>query len=80
MKKRRTLEEDEVVGVAVVLFKGEPGGIVVLYLAYGGGELCPGVLDRGVGADLGGQCMAWIYRRTFLGGRCGGGVSGDVHA
>lgn len=52
-RERRTLEEDEVVRIAVVLFKGEPGRIVVLYLADGGGELCPGVLDGGVGADLG---------------------------
>lgn len=51
---------------------------MVLYLAYSGGELCPGVLDRGVGADLGVSAWLGIDGRTFLGGRCGG--SAGVHA
>lgn len=75
--ERRTLEEDEVVGVAVVLFKGEAGGVVVLDLADGGCELCPGVLDGGVGAELGVSASRGQRDVPFWGGAAA--VSG-VHA
>lgn len=63
---RRTFEQHEVVCIAVMLFKGELGCIVVLYLPYGGGELCPGVLDGCIWADLRGEWGVGVYGRTFL--------------